>query len=386
MAQRIYLDHAATTPLRAEVRDAMLPYLGGSPHNPSSLHAEGRRARAILDDARERVARALGATPREIIFTSGGSEGNNHALVGVAQARQSRGRHILSTRIEHHAVLHTLDTLRERHFEIELLPVDESGRVDPNAFAAALRPDTILASVMYANNEIGVVQPVAELARMARAAGAAFHTDAVQAPTWLALGEIIGSVDFLTLSAHKFQGPVGVGVLFARAGEPCTAFIHGGSQEGGRRAGTENVAGVVGLACALELAVAERAEKAARIARLRDRLESGILASIPDARVHSAHAERLANIANLAFVDLDSEVLLMQLDLGGIAASAGSACAAGALEPSHVIAALGGEERWQRGVVRFSLGAGTTEAEIDHLLAIFPSLVETAHAFVTSSA
>lgn len=378
IAERIYLDHAATTPLRPEARDAMLPFLLGSPSNPSSSHAEGRRARAALDDARERVARALGVMPREIIFTSSGSEAINHVLFGVAHAQRARGRHILSTRIEHHAVLHALDALSDRGFVVELLAVDECGRVDPDAFAAALRADTILASVMYVNNEIGVVQPVAALAQIARAARVAFLTDAVQAPSWLPIEEIVGSVDYLALSAHKFQGPIGVGVLYARAGAALPAFIHGGSQESGRRAGTENLAGIVGLACALELAVAERASKAVRVARLRDRLEAGILARIPAVQVNGTGALRLPNLTSLAFADADSATLLMHLDLEGVAASAGSACASGALESSHVIAALGKPERWQRGVVRFSLGADTTDAQIDSVLAILPKIVENA--------
>lgn len=372
---RIYLDYAATTPVRAEVLNAMLPYFSEVGHNPSSLHREGRRARAALDDARDRVAASLGASRREIVFTGSGSEADNQAIFGAARANRERGTHLLSTAIEHHAVLHTLDALADEGFAPELLAVDGDGQIDHAAFAAALTPRTTLVSVMYANNEIGTVAPIRALARLARERGAIFHTDAVQAAGWLPIdvGEL--EVDLLSLSAHKFHGPKGVGVLYVRDGVGLPALVHGGGQEGGRRSGTENVAGIVGLACALELAVNEREEKAARVGALRDRLEGGIRAAIPDVRFNGAGGQRLPNSANVSFADVDSEPLLMALDMGGIAVSAGSACTSGALEPSHVIAALRAGDRWQRGVIRFSLGAGTTSEQIERVVAALSGII-----------
>ncbi len=372
---RIYLDYAATTPVRAEVLEAMLPYFSEVGHNPSSLHREGRRARAALDDARDRVAASLGASRREIVFTGSGSEANNQAIFGVARANRERGTHLLSTAIEHHAVLHALDALAGEGFEPELLAVDGEGRIDPAAFAAALTPQTTLASVMYANNEIGAVAPIGTLARLARERGVLFHTDAVQAAGWLPIDVRELQADLLSLSAHKFHGPKGVGVLYVREGLALPALVHGGGQEGGRRSGTENVAGIVGLARALELAVSERERKAERIGALRERLEAGILASIPDARINGAGGPRLPNSASVSFADVDSEALLMALDMAGIAVSAGSACASGALEPSHVIAALGAGERWQRGVIRFSLGAATTPEQIERVVTALCEIV-----------
>ncbi|MHB8146553.1 MAG: cysteine desulfurase family protein [Vulcanimicrobiaceae bacterium] len=372
---RIYLDYAATTPVRAEVLDAMLPYFSDVGYNPSSLHREGRRARAALDEARDRVAACLGASRREIVFTASGSEADNQAIIGVARAYRARGTHLVSSAIEHHAVLHALDALADEGFTPELLPVDGQGRVDPAAFAAALTPHTVLGSVMYANNEIGVVAPIERLSRIAREAGILFHTDAVQAAGWLPIDVRTLGVDLLSLSAHKFHGPKGVGVLYVREGVRLPALVHGGGQEAGRRSGTENVAGIVGLARALELAVAEREQKAARIGALRDRLEDGILAAIPDVLVNGSAAPRLPNSANVSFAGVDSESLLMALDIEGVAVSAGSACTSGVLEPSHVIAALGSGERWQQGVIRFSLGAGTTAEQIDRVAALLPGLV-----------
>ncbi len=372
---RIYLDYAATTPVRAEVLDAMLPYFSDVGHNPSSLHREGRRARAALDDARDRVAASLGASRREIVFTGSGSEADNQAILGAARANRERGTHLLSTAIEHHAVLHALDALAGEGFAPELLAVDGDGQIDPAAFAAALTPQTTLASVMYANNEIGAVAPIRALARLARERGTIFHTDAVQAAGWLPIDVRELEIDLLSLSAHKFHGPKGVGVLYVRDGMALPALVHGGGQEGGRRSGTENVAGIVGLARALELAVSEREVKAARVGALRDRLEGGILAAIPDARINGAGGQRLPNSANVSFADVDSEPLLMALDMAGIAVSAGSACTSGALEPSHVIAALRAGERWQRGVIRFSLGAGTTSEQIERVVAVLSGII-----------
>jgi cysteine desulfurase len=370
---RIYLDHAATTPARPEVVAAMLPLLGG--YNPSSLHAEGRAARAALDDARAIVATVLGAAPREIVFTGGGSEADVLAIAGAARALAQRGRHIVTTAIEHHAVLHATDALERAGWRVTRLPVDARGLVDPAAFAAALTPETTLASVMLANNEIGVIQPVATLAALARAHGAVFHTDAVQAAGWLPLRVDELGVDLLSLSAHKFHGPKGVGVLYVRSGTALEPLIVGGSQEHAMRAGTENVAGIAGFASALALAEAERAEAAPRVEALRDRLQAGILAAIPDVVVNGEGAPRLPGMLSLAFGGVTSDALLMRLDLAGIAASAGSACAAGSLEPSHVAAALGLDDAHRFGVLRLSLGRVTTAAEVDAVLQCLPALI-----------
>jgi cysteine desulfurase len=364
---RIYLDHAATTPARPEVVAAMMPLLGG--FNPNSLHAEGRAARSAVDGARERVARVLGATPREIVFTGGGSESIALAIIGAARAARGRGRHVVTVATEHHAVLRAADVLERDGWRVTRLPVDRRGLVDPAAFAAALTPETTLASVMLANNEIGVVQPVAELARIARERGVLAHTDAVQAAGWLPLDVDALGVDLLSLSAHKFHGPKGVGALYVRRGTALEPLIVGGGQEHGLRAGTENVAGIAGFAVALALADAERPVTSPRVAALRDRLEAGVVAAAADVVVNGAGAPRLANNLSVAFAGVPSDALLIRLDLEGIAASAGSACAAGSLEPSHVAAALGLGERHRFGVIRFSLGRDTTQAQIDDVTA-----------------
>ena len=376
MKKRIYLDHAATTPVHPDVLAEMLPFFTETGHNPSSLHAEGRQARAGLDQARDRVAAALGVARKEITFVGSGSEADNQAILGAARALRARGAHIVSTQIEHHAVLHALDALRDEGFEISLVPVDDRGLIDPAAFARALRDDTTLASVMYANNELGVIQPIAALAAVAHARGVVFHTDAVQAAAWFDVRPHELGVDLLSLSAHKFYGPKGVGVLYVREGLALQPLVHGGGQEFGRRSGTENVAGIVGLAAALERVVANAPQRAQQVGRLRDKFESGLQARIPAIRINGAGAPRLPNTSNVSFDGLDSEALLMRFDLEGIAVSAGSACTSGALEPSHVVAALRTDPRWQRGVIRFSLGENTTEEEIDRVLELVPHITE----------
>ncbi len=364
MEDRIYLDNAATTPVRREVLEAMLPYFGQAGHNPSSLHAEGRRARAGLDDARDRVAALLGVPRKTITFTGSGSESDNQAIIGVARALAPKGRHIISSAIDHHAVLHSLDALRDEGFEITLLGVDARGLVDVEEFAAALRPDTTLATIMLANNEIGTIQPIARLAATARERGVIFHTDAVQAAPWIDVRPNDLGVDMLSISAHKFNGPKGVGVLYAREGVPVQPLVYGGGQEFGRRAGTENVAGIVGLATAFELSAREREQTSSRVAAQRDRLENRLKA-LEDVRINGEGAPRVANNCNVSFAGIDSESMLVALDLEGIAVSTGSACTSGALEPSHVIAALGIDPRWHQGVIRFSLGHSTLDAEIE---------------------
>lgn len=372
---RIYLDNAATTPVRNEVIEAMLPHFAQNGYNASSVHAEGRAARAALDEARERAARCLGAKSKEIVFTGGGSEADNLALIGTARALKDKGRHIVSCAVEHHAVLHAVESLRDEGWEVTLLAVDAGGGVSPELFASALRPDTVLASIMYVNNELGTVQPLAQLAAIAHERGVLFHTDAVQAAAYLPIDVDVLGVDLLALAAHKFYGPKGTGLLYVREGTPILPIVHGGSQELGKRAGTENVPGIVGLATALELALDERAEAAARIASLRDRFEARILERIPDVRVNGGQGPRAPHVASLSFLGASSEQLLMRLDLEGIAVSAGSACASGTIEPSHVIAGLGLPQEWMRGVIRFSLGRTTTPAEIDRTAEVLEQAV-----------
>jgi cysteine desulfurase len=372
---RIYLDNAATTPARPEAIAAMLPLLGAGGYNPSSIHAEGRAARAALDGARAGVARILGAKPREIVFTGSGSESINLAVLGTARAAVARGRHVITSVVEHPAVLRAVDRLVDEGWTVTRLALDSRGRIDPAAFAAALRPDTVLASLMLANNETGSIAPIAQLAALARRAGVLFHTDAVQVPAYLSLDVGALGVDLLSISGHKFSGPKGVGVLYVRTGTPLAAQIVGGSQENSLRAGTENVAGIAGLAAALELAEAERGATVPRLAALRDRLEAEIIGRVPAARVNAAEGPRLANISSIAFANVPAAALLIGLDLAGIAASAGSACAAGSLEPSHVVAALDLPAAYRTGVIRWSLGRQTAADEVDRVVSIVPRLV-----------
>ncbi len=365
----IYLDNAATTTARPEVVEAMLPLLGGG-YNPSSAHAHGRAARAALDAAREQVAGVLGAAPREVVFTGGGSESDVLAIVGAAKARAGEGKHVVTAVFEHHAVLHAVDVLEGEGWSVTRLPVTPAGYVEPAAVAAALRPDTTLVSIMLGNNEIGTVQPVAEIAALARARGVLVHTDAVQAAGYLDLDVARLGVDLLALSGHKFGGPKGAGVLYVRRGTPVAPQIVGGGQEHGLRSGTENLAGIAGFARALTLAEAERPATAPRVAALRDALQAELLAAVPDALVLGADGPRLPHILSIAFRGHPSDALLMALDLEGVSASAGSACAAGSLEPSHVIAALGVAPEYATSVVRFSLGRTTSAADIAAAVAI----------------
>jgi cysteine desulfurase len=372
-SERIYLDNAATTTLRPEVAEAMREAADVAKFNPSSLHAEGRRAAALLDQARDRAATLLGAQRNEIVFTSGGTESDNLAILGIVRGMPS-GRHVVSTAIEHHAVLSALERLGEEGYEATMLPIGSDGRLDPVEFTRAFRPTTVFASVMLANNETGAIQPVAQAARAARERGILIHSDAVQAPAWLAVDVAGLGVDALSLSAHKIGGPKGVGLLYTRRGLPIVPLVHGGGQEFARRPGTQNVAGIIGMVRALELAVAERAESSRRAGVLRDRLEAGIRAAIPDVRINGDGA-RLPNIANVSFADVESQALLVALDLAGVAVSAGSACTSGSLEPSHVLAGMGLEPRWRSSAIRFSLGRTTSASEIDRVVAILPAIV-----------
>lgn len=375
--QSIYLDHAATTALDPRVLEVMLPYFSQIAGNPSSIHHAGRAALQALDDARDIVATALGATYKEIIFTSGGSEAANLAIKGVAFAQQQRGkgRHIITSAIEHHAVLDAVDYLTAQGFTATILPVNSAGLVEPADLQAALRPDTALVSIMYANNEIGTVQPIAEFGAICRAHGVPLHTDAVQAPGSLPLNVPDLQVDLLSIAAHKFYGPKGVGALYVRRGTPLLPQINGGGQERRRRAGTENVAGIVGMAAALQLAVERRDEYAAHCRNLRDQLIGGVLTRIPGTRLNGDAERRLPNNANLSFDCIDGESVLLLLDQHGICASSGSACTSGSLEPSHVLLALGQPPDEAGAAIRFSVGQDTTSADIDRVLEVLPEII-----------
>jgi cysteine desulfurase len=364
---RIYLDHAATTPLRPAVLDAMLPYLTEHFGNPSSIHATGRRARPGLDEARETVARHLGAAPREIVFTASGSEADNLAIKGLAWAASARGRHLITTAVEHHAVLNTCAVLERSGFEVTYLPVDRYGRVDPADVDAAITDRTTLVSVMYANNEVGTVQPIAEIAALCRGRGVRFHTDAVQAAGHLLLEVDPLGVDLMSLSAHKLGGPKGAGALFVRRGLALLPQLQGGSQERQRRAGTENVAAAVGFARALELA-AEEATRDEALARRRDRLVAGLTA-IPGVSLTGHPTERLPNSASFVVEGVEGGDLIAALDLEGIEASTGSACTSGSTEPSHVLLAMGYEPRLAGGSLRMTLGHGTTDEQVERTVA-----------------
>jgi cysteine desulfurase len=382
----IYLDHAATTPLRPQVLEAMLPFLGGVFGNPSSAHAFGRQAREALDDAHERLATAIGGEPREVVFTSGGTEANNLALKGAAWAGRARGHRIVTTPIEHHAVGHALSHLEKFGFEVEEVPVDRYGRVDPAAIERALTDRTVLVSVMLANNEVGTILPVAEIAQVVRARrGILFHVDAVQAAPWVDLHVEALGADLVALAAHKAEGPKGTGALWIRRGTHILSQQHGGSQERHRRAGTENVAGAVGMATAFELRAAERDEVAAHVRGLRERLQAAVLA-VDGVELTGHPVDRLPHILSVVAHGSDGASVALALDLEGIAVSTGSACATGSTEVSHVLAAMGYPDEEARGALRLSLGRTTTGTEIDDAARIVPGMLRRMMAAVPAAA
>ena len=371
----IYLDHAATTPLRPEVLEAMLPYLGGTFGNPSSSHVFGRQAREALDDAHERLARSIGAEAREIAFTSGGTEADNLALKGAAWAGKAKGHQIVTTPVEHHAVGHTLAYLEKFGFDVVQVPVDRYGRVDPADVEKAITDRTILVSAMLANNEVGTVMPIREISEVVRAhRGVLFHVDAVQAAAWVDLDVHALGADLVALAAHKVEGPKGTGALWIRRGTHILPQQHGGSQERHRRAGTENVAGAVGMATAFELASAERDVTVPRVAALRDRLAAAVL-GVPGVELTGHPVERLPHILSVVVPGIDGGSVTLALDLAGIAVSTGSACSTGSTEISHVLAAMGYPVDEARGAVRLSLGRTTTDAEIDEVVRVLPDVV-----------
>lgn len=378
----IYLDHAATTPVREEVFEAMRPFFGPRFGNPSSTHRWGREARAALDEARERVARCLGARADELCFTSGGTESDNLAILGVWREAHAAGRNaVVATPIEHKAILGAVHEAKAEGAEERILDVDRSGRVIRDSWDRAMRDDVAISSVMWVNNEIGTIQSVPELAAEAKAKGAVFHTDAVQAFGKVKIDAASQQFDLLSISGHKIGAPKGIGALFIRRGTKLQPLMHGGMQDRGRRPGTENVAYAIALATAAELTLAESDAECERLRAMRDRLEAAIVAAVPDAVVHGRGAERAPHVLNVSVPGTDSESLLMVLDLQGIAASGGSACSSGSITPSHVLEAIGVSPDLAGAAVRMSLGALTTNEAIDRVASVFPALVNKARQF-----
>ena len=371
----VYADNAATTQMSRTAIEAMLPYMETIYGNPSSLHSVGQQAAEALQSARERVAKCLNASPREIYFTSGGSEADNQAILSAARLGERKGKkHIISTAFEHHAVLHTLKKLEKEGFEVELLPVGPTGTVTAQQVKDAIREDTCLVTVMYANNEIGSILPVAEIGRVCREAGVLFHTDAVQAAGHIPIDVKAQSIDMLSLSAHKFHGPKGIGLLYARQGVPLTSLIEGGAQERGKRAGTENIPAIMGMAAALEEACAHIDENAEKVSALRDRLIAG-LSNIPHSALNGDPVNRLPGNVSFCFEGIEGESLLLLLDAKGICASSGSACTSGSLDPSHVLLAIGRPHEVAHGSLRLSLCEWNSDEDVDRILEAVPEVV-----------
>ena len=380
--RRIYLDHNATTPPHPDAVKAMLPFLEANYGNPSSMHCPGREARAALDGARERLAKLLGARPGEMVFTGGGTEADNHAIFGAVRALGGRARHVVVSPIEHHAVLHACEYLRQHEgVEVTVLPVDADGLVSPDAVRDAIRGDTALVSVMLANNETGALQPVREIGAVCRERGVLFHTDAVQGfgKVPMNVGDLL--VDLLSVSGHKVYGPKGVGALWIRPRVKMDPLLHGGSHESDRRAGTENVAGIAGFVRAAEITVARVESEDTRLRALTERLWRELSARIERIRRNGPAGRRVANTLNVSFAGCKSDALLMSLDLEGIAVSSGSACAVGSLKPSHVLVAMGLGPEMAQAAVRFSLGAATTEADVDVVVNVMPQIVSRLRSF-----
>jgi cysteine desulfurase len=374
--RQIYLDHNATTPVHPEVREVLMACYENHFGNPSSVHRYGRHARVQIDDARDTVAALLGVPAASIFFCSGGTEANNTIIKGLAHARKGRGRHLITSSIEHPAVLDTCAYLAEHGFEVTYLPVDEAGIVDLTALEHALTDATTLVSIMHANNETGVIQPLAEIARLAHQHGALVHTDAVQSFGKMPLHIDALDIDFLSFSGHKLYAPKGIGGWYARTPSLLQPLLHGGHQERGLRSGTESVAGIVALSKACEIAAHDMRDEWERLQRLQQHLEHGILEAVPEARIQSATALRLPNTTNVAFAEVEGEALLMGLDLQGVAISTGSACSSGSLEPSHVLKAMAVPETHLYGALRLSMGRSTTLEDIDYVLGLLPDMVK----------
>jgi cysteine desulfurase len=374
--RRIYMDHAATTPAHPQVVQAMLPYFTEYFGNPSSIYEDGIEVRQAIEEARESLARSLGAKPQEIVFTSGGTEADNHALKGVLYRSGEKKNHVITTAIEHHAVLESCHYLEKQGCEVTILPVDGQGLVDPDAVRKAITPRTAIVSVMHANNEIGTIEPIREISLITREAGVYLHTDAVQTAGALEINVDDLGVDLLSASAHKLYGPKGIGCLYVRKGTKLHSFIHGGAQESKRRAGTENIPGIIGFGKAMELAVEEREERTAHLLPLRDRLIREISERIPDACLNGHPTLRLPNNVHFRFKYIEGESICLNLDFLGVDTSTGSACSSEALEPSHVLIALGLPHEEAHGSMRFTLGRGNTEEDVDYLVKELPPIIE----------
>ena len=372
--RKVYLDNAATTALSPKVLEKMMPYLTDIYGNASSPHSFGQTARIGVEHAREQVARAINADPSEIVFTGCGTESDNTVLFGVVERYAKKGDHIITTNVEHHAILHSCAALEKKGIKVTYLPVDKDGLVTPEQVRDAITDKTILVSVMFANNEVGTIMPIPEIAAVCHEKGVLFHTDAVQAAGHIPIDVKAMGIDMLSISGHKFHGPKGVGVLYERKGIRLPSYIIGGEQEKGRRAGTENVAGIVGLGEALELAVTNMSETSARMTRMRDRLIDGIEATIPEVKLNGHRTKRLPNNVNFSIKYIEGESILLMLDMAGIAASSGSACTSGSLDPSHVLLALGITHEVAHGSVRLTLGDDTTDEDIDYVLETLPKV------------
>ena len=377
MEQFVYADNAATTKLSPAVLEAMMPYLTEEYGNPSSLYRFGNHAKRAIEQARKEVADVLGAEPFEILFTGGGTEADNWVKEIMRSLKARGNNHFIPSAVEHHALLHSAQRLQKEGFEVTFIPVDREGQIDPEQVLAAIRPETGLVSIMFANNEIGTIYPIQEIGAICRQAGVLFHTDAVQAAGHLPINVKEMNIDLLSLSAHKFHGPKGVGAFYCRRGIPLPSLIDGGAQERGKRAGTENVAGIVGLGAALRLANEEMSEASARVSAMRDRLIDGILQTVPMCRLNGPRHNRLPGNCNISFLGIEGESLLLRLDLAGIAASSGSACASSSLDPSHVLLAIGLPHEVAHGSVRLSLSDYNTEEDVDYILEKLPEIVST---------
>lgn len=372
----VYLDHSATTPVRPEVLAAMLPYFANKFGNASSVHRWGYEARQAINDAREKVASLIEASPNEILFTSGGTESDNLAIRGVAHSRNAKGKHLITSQIEHHAVLHTFEALQKEGFEVTFVPCDKYGLIDPDDIKRAIRKDTILISIMHGQNEVGTIEPIKDIGAIAREHGVLFHTDAVQSAGKVPIDVRDMNIDLLTVSSHKIYGPKGVGALYVRKGVRLVPQITGGAHERRMRAGTENVPGIVGFGEACRLAKADLPEESQRLANLRDKLIQGILDKIPDVVLNGHPTLRLPHNVNVSVKYLEGESILLNLDRMGVAASSGSACTSGSLEPSHVLLAMGLSHETAHGSLRFTLGRSNTEEDIDYVLEVLPPIVE----------
>jgi cysteine desulfurase len=374
--RKVYLDHSATTPVRKEVLEAMVPYLSEVYGNASSVHAFGREARVAVENARETIANLIGANPNQLYFTSGGTEADNLALFGTVRAKEKKGKHIITSVIEHHAVLDSAYELKNRGYDVTYIPVDSDGIINVDDVKEAIREDTILVSIMLANNEIGTIQPIKEISKITKGKGIILHTDAVQAAGSMHLDVDDLGVDLMTISAHKFYGPKGVGALYVRKGARPKPLFFGGSQEKKVRPGTESVANIVGMAKAFELAVSEMDETNQRIKRLRDKLIKGVEDNISEVVLNGHREKRLPNNANISFLYIEGESLILSLDAKGVAVSSGSACTSGSLDPSHVLMSMGMDHQQAHGSLRMTLGRSTTEEDIDYVLEVLPEIVD----------